>query len=218
MTRPNKPISQRLFEASIAISNTLSNPAILAAVTPRGYTQAKLETALALCEEVRALTDAQQKEYGEQHEATATVQKAWAEAQLPYSDALKTARIAFRGNQSAHTSLMLGGIRKKTLNGWFDQASRFYNNLLGSAEFKAAMLPYGYTQAKLEAESALVAAVKTAIDAQYKERGEAQQATKMRDAKLDELDQWLADYKKIAAIALAGSPQQLEQLGWIVPS
>ena len=127
------------------------------------------EAALALCEEVRALTDAQQKEYGEQHEATATVQKAWAEAQLPYSDALKTARIAFRGNQSAHTSLMLGGIRKKTLNGWFDQASRFYNNLLGSAEFKAAMLPYGYTQAQLEAESALVAAVKTAIDAQYKE-------------------------------------------------
>src|SRR5690606_13357311 len=107
---------------------------------------------------------------------------------------------------------------KKSLSGWFDQASRFYNNLLGSAEFKAAMLPYGYPQAKLEAESALVAAVKTATDAQYKERGEAQQATKIRDAKLDELDQWVADYKKIATIALAGSPQQLEQLGWIVPS
>jgi hypothetical protein len=54
--------------------------------------------------------------------------------------------------------------------------------------------------------------------AQDRERGEAQEATQVRDAKMDELDQWTADYKAIAQVALSDSPQQLEQLGWIVPS
>jgi hypothetical protein len=35
---------------------------------------------------------------------------------------------------------------------------------------------------------------------------------------MDELDQWLADYKAIAQVALSDSPQQLEQLGWVVAS
>jgi len=36
--------------------------------------------------------------------------------------------------------------------------------------------------------------------------------------RLDELDQWLADYKVIACIALEDTPQQLEKLGWVAPS
>ena len=79
-------------------------------------------------------------------------------------------------------------------------------------------MPYTYTQAKLQTEAALVENVATLSEVQDKERGEAQEATKIRDAKLDQLDQWLADYKAIAEIALSASPQQLEQLGWVVPS
>ncbi len=88
--------------------------------------------------------------------------------------------------------------------------------MLHNPDFVAAMTPYSYDQAKLEAEAALVQAVADASDAQDRERGEAQEATLARDAKLDALDQWLADYKAVAQIALAASPQQLEQLGWVV--
>ncbi len=64
----------------------------------------------------------------------------------------------------------------------------------------------------------LVRQVVVASAAQDKERGEAQEATLLRDAKLDELDQWVSDYKKIAQVAVSDSPQQLEQLGWVVAS
>jgi hypothetical protein len=90
--------------------------------------------------------------------------------------------------------------------------------MLRTPEFITAMTAYSYTQEKLEGEAALVQAVATASEVQDKERGEAQTVTKLRDANLDELDQWLADYKAIAQVALNDSPQTMEQLGWVVPS
>jgi hypothetical protein len=218
MTNPHKSIAQRLLDAERAINNTLANPAILTAVTNFGYDQTRLEAARTLQEEARTLADKQKQEYGEQYEATQTVQAAWDEAATAYSAALKIARIVFRGSESARNSLVLSGTRKQSLSGWLDQARRFYNNMLHNPDFVAAMTPYSYDQARLEAEAALVQAVAEASDAQDRERGEAQEATLARDAKLDELDQWLADYKAIAEVALAASPQQLEQLGWVVAS
>lgn len=218
MANPTKSIAQRLLEAEVAINNTLGNAAILDAVAAFGYDQAKLQAAYTLHQEALALNETQAREYGEQYEATQAVQQAWDEAGRAYSAALKIARIAFRNNQAARNALGLSGVRKQSLSGWLDQARRFYNNLLRSPDFIAAMTPYSYDQTKLEAEAAMVQTVATASEAQDKERGEAQEATQVRDAKLDELDQWLADYKAIAHIALADSPQQLEQLGWVVAS
>ncbi len=146
------------------------------------------------------------------------MQAAWETADRAYKKALKISRVVFKGNQKARSALGLSGSRKKSLSGWIGQATNFYTNLLGTPDLLAAMTPYSYDQTKLEAEAALVQAVVTASAAQDKERGEAQEATQARDAKLDELDQWVADYKVIAQVALADSPQQLEQLGWVAAS
>ncbi len=216
MSNLTKSIDQRLLEAQQAIDNSLSNPAILNTVTLFGYDQARLEAARALFDEVTALVAAQKLEYGEQYEATATLQAAWEAADLVYKKALKIGRVVFKGNEKARNALGLSGGRKKSISGWISQAAMFYTNLLGTPDLLAAMAPYSYDQAKLEAEAALVQAVIAANAAQKKERGEAQEATQSRDAKLDELDQWVSDYKAIAQVALDDSPQQLEQLGWVV--
>jgi hypothetical protein len=214
MTRPTRSIDQRLLDAQLAIDNSLNNPVILDAVTLFGYDQARLQAARALYDEVQALVAAQKREYGEQYEATAVVQSAWDTADLAYKNALKIARIVFRDSVKAQAALQLGGSRKKSLSGWIGQATTFYTNLLNNPDLLAAMTPYTYDQAKVTAEFALVQAVVNANAAQEKERGEAQEATKVRDAKLDELDQWLSDYKAIASVALTDSPQRLEQIGF----
>ncbi|MGB4871842.1 MAG: hypothetical protein WBP47_17430 [Candidatus Promineifilaceae bacterium] len=216
MSKPKRSIDQRLLEAQQAIDASLNNPAILQAVTLMGYDQARLQAARALYDEVMALVAAQQREYGEQYEASAALQAAWDAADLAYKRTLKLCRIAFRDQTKAQNTLGLYGSRKKSLSGWIEQATTFYINLLGTADLMAALSPYGYDQTKLEAEAALAQAVVQARAEQNKERGEAQEATQLRDAKLDELDRWLADYKAIAEVALAASPQQLEQLGWVV--
>ena len=216
MSRPKISIDQRLLEAQQAIDGSLNNPDILQAVALMGYDQPRLLAAHTLYDEVMALVATQQREYGEQYEASATLQATWDAADLAYKRTLKLCRIAFRDQTKAQNTLGLNGSRKKSLGGWIEQATTFYINLLDTPELTAALSPFGYDQEKLEGEAALVQTVAKARAAQNKERGEAQEATQLRDAKLDELDQWLADYKAIAEIALAASPQQLEQLGWVV--
>ena len=213
-----KSIDERLFDAERAINNSLAYPEILDAVTPFGYDQLRLEAARALYEQARELTNLQKKEYGEQYEATQVVQKAWDEAAVVYAAAIKIARVAFKGNKGARGALGLSGNRKRSLHGWIGQADRFYDNLLRDPAYVATMTSFSYTEFKLEAEYALVQAVVEASRVQDHERSGAQEATLARDGVMDELDEWMADYKSIAEVALADSPQKLEQLGWVVPS
>ena len=175
-----KSIPDRLFDAERAIDNALAYPEILSVLTIYGYDQPNLEAARTVCVRARELTNVQKKEYGDQYEATETVQKAWDEAATAYSTALKVARVAFKGQKGAREALGLGGKRKKSLSGWIDQADRFYDNTLSRPEYVTAMSAYSYDQLKLEAEYALVKVVEAASKAQDHERGEAQEATLAR--------------------------------------
>ena len=83
-----------------------------------------------------------------------------------------------------------------------------------SPALQAEMTKYGYNTAKWEAEYALVQAVVAANVVQEREKGEAQDATKARDAVLDELDEWMSDFKAVSQIALADMGQKLEGLGF----
>ena len=73
---------------------------------------------------------------------------------------------------------------------------------------------FGYDRAKLEAQQTLVQTVYDKDNTQESHKGEAQQVTKTRDAKLDDLAQWVADLKVIAQVALEDNPQWLEKLGF----
>jgi hypothetical protein len=55
--------------------------------------------------------------------------------------------------------------------------------------------------------------VETANLVQTKEKGESQNATKVRDAAVDSLSAWLSDFIAISRIALEEEPQLLESLG-----
>jgi len=216
MARPKRSIEDRLLEAQVAIDNSLNIPTILNAVSAFGYDQPRLQAARALYDAVMVLVAAQKREYGDQYEATAVLQTTWDNADAAYKRTLKVCRILFKGNTGAAAALELSGSRKKSLSGWLEQVPAFYINLLGNADYITALAEFGYDQARLEAEAVLVQAVVDANAAQNKERGEAQDATLARDAKLDELDAWVARYKKVAQLALEESPQMLEQLGWVV--
>ena len=64
----------------------------------------------------------------------------------------------------------------------------------------------------VQAAQAQVEQAMTLNTAQEREKGEAQEATKQRDAALKALDEWLVDFRVIARIALEDNPQLLEAL------
>ena len=108
---------------------------------------------------------------------------------------------------------MLDGPRGKNLSQWIRDGATFYQNVLGSGKFLAAMAVYGYTPEKLKEEQKLVTALGEADARHKKETGEAQTATKARDAKIAELDDWMTKFYEIVRISIGDKQQWLEKLG-----
>ncbi|RQW04465.1 hypothetical protein EH223_07250 [candidate division KSB1 bacterium] len=209
-------IDSRLRRAQLAIDNALSDADIRAALLPYGYDETRLQQGKALYDSTMALQRTQEVEYSEQYAATAEFKKLFGTADVAYMDAVKIARIALRDNTAGWQALELNGKRKESLAGWLRQAQQFFVNALGNADVVTAMSHFGFDQVKLQAAFDQVNAVAAANAAQQKEKGEAQQATKQRDAALDDLEQWLADFKVVAMIALRDHPQWIEKLGLAV--
>lgn len=203
---------ERLLRAHVAIENAITDADIQNEMSEYGYTREKLEKGMALYNEARALVIDQRDQYGAQHDSTEVINNTWKDADDRYMKTLKVARIALRDDRDAQTSLMFSGARKRSFSGWTDMAFTFYVNLLNKPEWITAMGEFGYDEPKLQNEHDQVLALMKTNANQEKRKGAAQHKTKARDAKLDELDQWMRDFKSIAQIALEENPQWQEKL------
>jgi hypothetical protein len=208
-----------LFErARILLDSTLSSPTILTYLEEFGYDLDRIQGGRQRYEAAWELQLQQQREYGEQIGATAERDRLWETANATYIKFVKIARIAFRRDGGVATQLGLNGPRRQSLSGWLMQAQQFYGNALGSDALLAGLANFGVTPAKLAAGKAEVDAVAAADLLQEKEKGEAQEATRKRDAAIDALEEWLGDFSAIVRIALEPEPQLLESLGIKEPS
>ena len=208
-----EPIDIFFNRASVAINNALTTPKIQNYLKEYGYTAEKIQQGKALYETALNLQQQQRKEYGEQFSATESFYELWETAKESYMKCLKIARIAFKEDAGIITELALNGTRKQTFSGWLLQAKQFYSNTLNNPEILNGFKEYGITKAKLEACQAEMQAAETASLVQEKEKGDAQNATQIRDKAIDELNDWLSDFIAIARIALETESQLLESLG-----
>jgi hypothetical protein len=213
MSSGKSPIDEFLLSAQVMIENSVSDPAVKAALANYGYTEEKLLAGKTMYVEATALQNAQKKEYGEQAAATAELNDIWETADQQYMKTLKVARVAFKENVKADKAAMLFGSRKRSLSGWLEQAQAFYTNIQNDSELMNDLSQYGYSPTKLEQEIGLINQVAAKNNEQKKEVGEAQKATQVRDKKIDELSKWVSDLRAVAKVALADDRQQLEKLG-----
>lgn len=218
MARPKQSIEDHLLAAQVAIHNALDDVELQDYLAEYGYDREKLEAGRVLYQATVVAQQTQQVKYGDQYNATDTVNRLREEADETYMRYVEVARIALRDRRGVAAKLNLRGRRKKAIAGWIVQVRQFYDNLLSDADLMESMAEFGVTQAKLEAGRAQVDAVEEANRIQDKLRGEAQDATQARDAALEALDRWMSDFIAIARLALKERPQLLEKLGIVVPS
>ncbi|HEX3047109.1 MAG TPA: hypothetical protein VHY08_20315 [Bacillota bacterium] len=218
MSNLKNRIDDFLLASNRMIENALANEPIKAAVGAYGFPQERLLAGRALYIEVEALHIAWRKEYGEKVQATAELNALWEEADKQYMMALKIARVALKSVPKSDIQLLLSGRRKQSLSGWLQQAKAFYTNIINNSDLKALMEQYGYPEDKLQRELDLCNQVGEKDFVQKKEAGEAQQATRFRDQKLDELSAWISDFRAVAKVALAQTPDYLEALGILARS
>ena len=80
------------------------------------------------------------------------------------------------------------------------------------------MESFKVTVEQLNAEKTAIENLKQLRNEVTIEKGQAQEATRLRNEKLDELDNYAIELKAVAEIALEKQPQLLEKLGIVVRS
>lgn len=200
-------------DATTILANAQQQASIAAALALLGYDEAAIQEGVALLNAARDLYDAQIKEYGEQHAATQEFNTVWGEADKAYAAHRKLAKLAFKTDPQRQTDLHLNDRKPEAFSTWYEQARHFYTAVLADTEAQTQLARFRVTLEALQAAQAQVEQTLALKTAQEKEKGEAQDATQQRDAAIVALDEWLADFKVVARIALEDQPQLLEALG-----
>jgi len=207
---------QRLKDIAIALQNATDDEVIKTELAEFGYMATKVAEGKALYDTAEALHRKQKVEYGEQAIATDALNTAWEVANNVYMRQVKVARVAFKNERGVQSKLGIEGQRKQTLAGWLGQAKQFYTAALSETALQTTLATFGISVAKLTEAQALVQTVESAAATQHQEKGEAQEATRLRDEALEALYEWVSDFKKIARVALQDVPQHLEKLGMVM--
>jgi len=207
MSRPKTTILDKLSAAQLTIDNSRTDEEIQSLVSAFGYSAERLTEGCELAERARAAVQAQILATGAQREATQAELEARKAAIDAYQSLAKVVRAACPPAQ--RIGLGLGGNMPTSTGRLLETAYALFDN----AVTLTSLASFGYTPEKLAAERARIAAYDEANRKQEAAKGAAQQATREQDTALQALNEWTAQYLKIAKVALREKPQLLEKLG-----
>ncbi|MCG8578291.1 MAG: hypothetical protein MI866_00140 [Bacteroidales bacterium] len=211
-------ISEFLYHCKLRINNSLNDERIQSKVAILGYTPERLNEGKKLLDDAEQACVVFDKEHGDVVAAFDQRNTEKENADRSYNTFVAIGRIALKDDQAAITTLLLGKSKPRTLSGWLKRTGNFYNNLLSNDKWLAAYASYNITEEQLREGLNQVKNVSSYAEVIMREKGDAQSATKARDAKLDALNEWVMDYLSIVKIALDDEPQLLEKLGIVVKS
>ena len=183
-----------------------------------GISSSYIEQGVALYNETMQLVDQQKKEYQEQSLAYDTFYVEKDEAEANHLRTLKLVKVLARNDEDLQDRLKLYAGKVYAIEAWIDSSVGFYNSLLNETDFLAILVKFKLTAERLTAELKAFKDLKQLRNEAMMEKGQAQEATRLRNEKLDALADYCTELKVIAEIALERQPQLLETLGILVRS
>jgi hypothetical protein len=215
---PTPNVDQYLNDTHTALINLKNDAELNTPMAAFGYDAARVDAILALHNAASTAHFTQKTEYAEQYGASKAYEDARATVNTAYMRHLKLARVVYKNNVTRFHQLGLLGERLQSYAGWKNQADQFYKAALAEPAIQTDLATLGVTVASLQAAKALLDATDTAWNVQKREAGEAQEATKTRDAAFDALQEAYSDFLAVARVAFEDDPQKLERMGIMVPS
>lgn len=210
-------LSDKLESSRLLIFNS-GDADVAALLNKMGVNAAYIDEGKALYEETLNLVSQQKKEYQEQSLA---YDKFYVEKDLAeenYENMLKLVKVLSRSDKDLQNRLGLEKAKVYAIEQWINTAIDFYNRLLNESAFLAKLKRFKITPDQIKAEKTAVENLKELRNKAVLEKGQAQEATRLRNEKLDALDDYCTELKVIAEIALGKRPQLLEKLGIVVAS
>jgi hypothetical protein len=217
-TKAHKSIEAQIAAAELAITNTLTDADIKAKVAEKGFSVAELNAALQRVANARSKVAAHKTAEKDKNEATKAEAVAKPVATKAYQDLSKTIKAKFPDGSPQLISVGLNRpMPNKTEDFLTAAETLFANAAVAEGEIfpEGDLRPYiqkrGYTPAKLQSELQKIRDYAAANQLQNNLIGEANTATNEQNDALDELNGWLAEYKKNVKTVL--TLQQLRSLG-----
>ncbi len=218
MNQSKMTIPELLRACSARINNTINDATILNYVSLFGYTSERMEQGKQLLNAGESLCIKFEKEHGEVAGAYDTRNQKQETADKHYQQIKAICNVALKNDKTATIALLLNKKTPRTLSGWLNHTRSFYNNLLSNQSWIDALALFNINAETINQGLQSIKEVEQYADVILREKGDAQQATKDRDAAIDELAEWVSDYESIAKLALVDKPQLLEKLGIVVAS
>lgn len=208
-------LADRLEDYRTIVQNAQSDSEIKTALAAFGYTDERLLAGNDLYQETFNLFTKQNKERQDVREVSEQLFSSRDLAEEAYEQTCKLCRIVFR-KEPALQSIIPSVLVYSPFASWKLNAWKMYDALANNATALALLTPVGITAEVLQQRKDELDALEQLYNQRNIEEGEAQQATRDRDAKMDELKEYCRDLREMARIALDDRPQLLEKLGILV--
>lgn len=205
-------IDEKMNQARLAINNTLDDPEIQERVKQYGYTPEKMFEGKKLYDDAYEQVNEQVLAVGTQKGATTKVDVLKKQAIDTYQSLAQVCNAIFVKDKSKMAMLGLTGEMPKRTPAFLQAAYSLFDNAQ-KPEIQADLAKVGFDISRLQKEREVIVALDQAIQKREQTKGEKQQSTREKWAKVICMDDWVKQYLKIAKVALKDKPELLEKLG-----
>ncbi len=212
MIVPIKKIDTLFERATVGLNNAKKNPFIIEKITPLGFTEERIDFGIALLERTKKSVQLQLKLYGEQQDLTDQFNVKRSEAEHRYATFVQMIKRTHKNDVQIMKTLGLTGKRIRSFEGFLQQSTQLYENAINDDTIFAKIEPLVGTKDNLQAGFDLVGECIALNEKQEKKKGNAQDATEIRDSDLKELRIYMSNFTTACRSALKDRPQLLETL------
>jgi len=199
---------ERLMKILVALKNCLKAP-IIALLAIRGFSAERIEGIIGIHTDVVRLTGLQQDAYNVQFKTTEELTKLLEGVRYNYRKFRKLGQVALADEPTTLKALQLNVRTKTGLPGFMAQVKRFYVPGTQDGNLSASLLKTGLTREEMEAELPKLEQMEQLNIRQEYEKKVAQDATRRRDERMEELEKAMSELHKVAIVALADQPDFL---------
>ena len=212
-----KTIAQTLEEQRVLIINS-SKPEIAPLIKGMGADAAYLKKGEGLYNSVISLSKKQKKEYQEESLAYDNYHELKNECKGVFKRNFRFVKLGSRADGDLQNRLKLFTPKARRIEAWIMQTNDIYDGVLNEPTFLAALAKYKITAASLNKDIKQLESLKKLRNEAMSEKGQAQEATRLRNVKMEELEDYCYELKTIALSELEDQSQLLEMLGILVRS
>lgn len=212
-TKPKFSETDTLELYRVALENAETQPEISSIMSELGYDSGKISEGKTLLAETRQKYDVNKTEDDETSAAYADFSNKKAQLEKSYSMHRKKAKVVFNNDSLTADKLAITGQMPRTYISWLEGAKKFYTVAIADSNIQSKISRLKVSLDDLNAANTLINDLEVSRAVYLKEKGESQDATKIKDAAFIKMDKWMSEFYAVARIGLEDNPQLLEALG-----